>query len=537
MKMIGLLLFLLSYSPAYAWYCNDVASERNGDTINACGIGESSDEDVARKTALNNAYKELDLICSRSSSCADRALEIEPLRTDCKKLETTYRCHRGITARITDDERDLQQKTLLEEIFVPKKIIEVDGRESFIKTSIVDFSTGPAGASVYVDGVEVCQTTPCTREINQAEHKILFERTGFDLISKIYVVKQGRQSISEDLIDTYGYLTLEGVPSTATIKINNKEISSQKKIRLNPNQHIVTVSSQYHQPWHKTFEVKRGDHIIYQYDAAPLMAYLKISALAANDSPVEADIYVNEVKIPEKTPAVIQIPSGNATIRLSYSAHKDVIFSQNLDPGDQSEIKQKMKLSNEKDWSFYLGLGWNSDMTQGPEKNDDYSCCIVADLSLQYMITPRMGLRPIFNYFSGSSSTPPYGENASDTVTESNGLLLGAGLPIYFSKNDFSRYFIMPEYGTMRTELIFNHFNAYEKKTETFSQSYFGLHAGIEWIEESPNSVSYGTYFSAGMRKFSDSTQVETSAPTNLVSKIYQGEGTIYLAFGMIILF
>ena len=158
-----------------------MSSERNGDTINACGIGEAEDEDMARKLALNNAYKELDLICSHFADCARRGLLISPLRTDCKKVDLAYRCHRGITATVTDKVRDPEQKALLKVVFVEKKIVQVDGRDQFAKSSIVDFESDPIGVMVYVDGVEVC-STPCSSEVNQGEHKILFEKSGFDLL-------------------------------------------------------------------------------------------------------------------------------------------------------------------------------------------------------------------------------------------------------------------------------------------------------------------------------------------------------------------
>ena len=86
-----LILFSCFFSNhSYAWYCYEVASEKNGDTINACGIAESSDEDLARKLSLENAYRELELICNNSIDCAGKALEISPLRTDCKKVNDIF---------------------------------------------------------------------------------------------------------------------------------------------------------------------------------------------------------------------------------------------------------------------------------------------------------------------------------------------------------------------------------------------------------------------------------------------------------------
>jgi hypothetical protein len=535
MKKISTVIAFLLWAPvALSWYCKDVASERSGDTINACGIGESIDEDSARKISLNNAYKELDLICSRSADCANRALEIEPLRTDCQKVENLYRCHRGISATITSRPRDLSQKALLEEIYVPKKIIEVDGTKEFIKTSIVDFESTPKGASVYVDGVEVC-VTPCRREINQGEHKILFEKNGFDLLSKIYSIGSGRQTVSEELIDTYGHLFLEGVPSSAVIKVDNKEITNRDQIRLLPNQHVITVTSKYHQPWHKSFELKRGEKLRLKYDAESLMAYLKISASDVNGQPIEAELYVNGEKMPEKTPAVIQIPSGEATLKLSYPAHKDLVFVQNLEAGEKVEIKKEMRPSNEKDWSLLMGIGWHGEVAKGVKQGQDYSCCLYLDLSLQYMITRSIGLRAIYNYLNGSSSASSFGQS-QDVVTEYSGNLLGLSLPLYYSVREDSRLFIAPEGGVLKSTNTFNGDNAYQEFDEEFDQGYYGVSLGKEWISESPESKSYGGYVLAGLRQFKDSNE-STSKKAGFVPRVYSSTTVLHVSIGVSINF
>jgi hypothetical protein len=529
-KFILVLPILLWASQAFSWYCKDVASERNGDTINACGIGESIDEDTARKISLNNAYKELDLICSRSSDCADRALEIEPLRTDCKLVDTLYRCHRGISASITSRRRDASQRAFLDEIFVPKKVVEIDGRDGFINTSIVDFESTPSGATVYVDGVEVC-TTPCRREINQGEHKILFEKNGFDLISKIYSIGSGRQTVTEELIDTYGYLILEGLPSSATVKIDNNEISNNPLIRLLPNQHVVTVISKYHQPWHKTFDLKRGEKFRLTYDAESLMAYVKISAQDLNGQPIEADIYVNGEKLNEKTPAVIQIPSGDTGLTLTYSGHKDLSFTQKLEAGEKAEIKKVLRPSNEKNWTFFLGIGWHGELVSGVKEVQDYSCCVYADVSAQYMLTRSIGVRAIYNYLSGSSSGTTY-YSSENLVTEYVGHLVGFSVPVYFSRDDDSRLFFGPEGGMLTSTQTYNGNNTYEEFHEKFSQSYYGLLFGKEWIKESPEEKTYGGYILAGLRQFKDSDKSSVDKVGH-EARIYPATTVLHVSIGV----
>jgi hypothetical protein len=553
-KILILWLFLLS-SPALAWYCNDVASERNGDTINACGIGESGDEDEARKNALNNAYKELDLICSHSSDCANRALEISPLRTECKKVEAIYRCHRGISATVTDKERDPGQKIVPDVVFMPKQIVQVDGREQFIKTSIVNFETNPSDATVYVDGVEICKT-PCTQEVNQGEHKILFERTGHDLISKIFLIKEGKQSISENLVSTYGYLTLKNVPKGAMVKIDNIETSARDQIRLRPNEHVVTITSKFHQPWYKKFPIEKGELLQFDFDAESLKAYLKISATDSYNAPIEASIYVNGEKIKDMTPAVIQVPSGQAQIRLAYSGHKDETFELNLGVDEKVELKKKLIPSHEKDWSFLFGIGIGSMPVKNvkEDKEGSFSCCILFDVTLQRTIGKYLAIKFMYNYVSGSvndnASTVGF-ENGTpnttnDFLTDLKGHQIGIALPFYLVKNDHSGFYIGPEIGILKSTLtfrrtVYDNFGSASQyknaKDESFSQSYTGIVTGIDWMKETSNPVAYGWYLLGGVRKFKDSSKSEVKSTFSNSPTIYTGNTTLYLQTGMIISF
>jgi len=541
-KIILFLCFLLFSYPSLAWYCSEVASERNGDTINACGIGEAEDEDAARKIALNNAYKELDLICSRSADCAGRGLEISPLRTDCKKIDRTFRCHRGITARVTNQERGPEQKALLEEVFVAKKIVQVDGREQFAKSSIIDFESAPSGAIVYVDGVEIC-STPCSSEVNQGEHKILFEKSGFDLLSKIILVKNGRQSVSVELKNTYGYLTLKGLPAGAVVKIDNIETISRENIRLLPNHHVVSVESKYHQPWHKEFEIAKGEQLSLSYDSQPLMAFLKISVTDNKDHPLEATLFINGEKLSEKTPAVIQVPAGKSHLVVRHSGQKDLIVDLDLEVDEKIEIKKQMIPSNEKNWAMYFGIGVNSfsfDKIKEDSKNE-YSCCIMFDFSIQRNLSDHIALRGTYNYISGSGNSNSnyvgyYNGTPNTTeylIEDYTGHLIGISLPIYLYRSDSTLFYFAPEMGNLKSKMQFKKIDydvtgygsgLNNSKTSNPTQNYKGITSGFEWIRETDKPTAYGGYLIGGFRIF-DQPSDET----------YKSKSSEFLQIGLMI--
>ena len=78
------------------WYCTEVASEKDGNTIRACGVGSGKDENEARTSAFNNAKNEFSNICSESADCKNRKITVSPQRTACEPYEAGYKCYRLI---------------------------------------------------------------------------------------------------------------------------------------------------------------------------------------------------------------------------------------------------------------------------------------------------------------------------------------------------------------------------------------------------------------------------------------------------------
>jgi|GEM_PF-4091086 len=102
---IGVVFYNLTPNAEAGWFCEQAASEKNGNNIMACGIGEGASEDLARKLALESAFVELDSICERSIDCRTFETLIEPQRNDCQKKGEKYRCIRAILAIITGTKR------------------------------------------------------------------------------------------------------------------------------------------------------------------------------------------------------------------------------------------------------------------------------------------------------------------------------------------------------------------------------------------------------------------------------------------------
>lgn len=94
-----LLLLLLSANSFAAedWFCSEESSEKRGNSIYACGIGEGPSESDARSSALDNAKLEFSKLCTISDDCRGHRVIARPARTTC---EPGYRCYRMVVFTI-----------------------------------------------------------------------------------------------------------------------------------------------------------------------------------------------------------------------------------------------------------------------------------------------------------------------------------------------------------------------------------------------------------------------------------------------------
>ena len=102
MKYLLIAVIISINVQALDWYCSDIASERTGNIIKACGISESLTEDTAREAALENAKIEFYNVCNPSDDCVNHAYTIDPKRAVCNKTDNGYKCSRLVYFEISD---------------------------------------------------------------------------------------------------------------------------------------------------------------------------------------------------------------------------------------------------------------------------------------------------------------------------------------------------------------------------------------------------------------------------------------------------
>lgn len=104
MRTLFLALLSLSSFSAFAaedWLCTEESSERRGNQVYACGVGQGPMESLARYNALLHAKREFYELCNISADCKDHKILAEAKRTSCLHRKG-YKCYRLVVFTIQD---------------------------------------------------------------------------------------------------------------------------------------------------------------------------------------------------------------------------------------------------------------------------------------------------------------------------------------------------------------------------------------------------------------------------------------------------
>ncbi len=312
------LILLFSLEARANWLCRVAASEKNGNTINACGIAESAFENEARANSLKAAQLELESMCNTSPDCNNYEVIIRPLRTDCEKqADGLYKCWRGIEASITNREReDRTPRKFSDGISVPVRamVVQTDGGEG-IKRAVIEFKSLPLGADVSVDGIELC-VTASSRELQYGKHTVSYSKKDFTPVSEDVYVDNKSSEINWALSDKFGSLILKNVPKGSVIRVDDL-VNTSAIMRMNPGTHVVTIEGKNHQPFAKQVTIEKGKVQEVVFDAAVLFGFIEISAKDPSGNAIKGAIIIDGMIQKETTPAKVKIPAGEHTIAVT----------------------------------------------------------------------------------------------------------------------------------------------------------------------------------------------------------------------------
>jgi hypothetical protein len=101
-----LVFFSMVAQASDPWICTEMSSRRWAQTIEACGIGISAQENEARLKAFDSALAEFKKVCENSSDCKGRSYTLTPERTSCDESNGKYKCYRMIVFTIGDADQN-----------------------------------------------------------------------------------------------------------------------------------------------------------------------------------------------------------------------------------------------------------------------------------------------------------------------------------------------------------------------------------------------------------------------------------------------
>lgn len=100
-----LLLILVSFAAHAQWLCREASSKRLGQTITACGVGQSVNLDEARVKSRESAVEEFKRVCQLSADCSEYDYTVVPKRTDCELKSGIHICYRALDFEVSDRKR------------------------------------------------------------------------------------------------------------------------------------------------------------------------------------------------------------------------------------------------------------------------------------------------------------------------------------------------------------------------------------------------------------------------------------------------
>ncbi len=160
--------------------------------------------------------------------------------------------------------------------------------------ALVKFTSDPAGAVLELDGQLLCQSTPCSRNVEAGTHEVAMQKEQYVSTTKTMDLTSG-QEVSMTLAPTFALLSVETTPSGLTISVNGRDIGqspiSGKK--LDPGVYKVLVDDPCWLPNGEQFSVQKGEDKTARIEGKPRMGFVQVTAQDSDGNAVAADVSVD----------------------------------------------------------------------------------------------------------------------------------------------------------------------------------------------------------------------------------------------------
>ncbi len=208
---------------------------------------------------------------------------------------------------------------------------EVEQLQATIKST-------PEGATVYLNNAERGITNKALF-LFPGTYSLKLSLAGYVDVEKTIEVKEnGDNTFPYTLLKNSGILSLETLPTDATVKIND-DVKTQKTFELKPGEYKIDVSRINYDTQTETITIKPGDSIKKTYTLIK-----NTGALSLSISPSDATIKINDEIVTQHT---LELKPGEYTIEVSKNNY--------LSQKDKFEIKLGVEL--EKTYTLIKNTG------------------------------------------------------------------------------------------------------------------------------------------------------------------------------------
>ena len=217
-----------------------------------------------------------------------------------------------------------------------KKTVTVQNPSKVLKYTltpvkgVIRIASTPSGATVSVDGQTADKNTPVTLEVPPGYHVIIITKEGYTKYEEGVTVQAGEEkNINADLEDKFGIVRINSIPTDATVFKNGEQVEKNTPVtlQLNPGEYTIAVGKHQVQIESQKVTLEAGDDktLNFVLDGPPgsVLENKDGSITVGIDSePTGAEIFIDDQKSEEKTPAFITLRPGDHQVKLTLAGYQ-----------------------------------------------------------------------------------------------------------------------------------------------------------------------------------------------------------------------
>lgn len=197
----------------------------------------------------------------------------------------------------------------------------------------ISIQTEPSGAMVRIDGVLVCQNTPCKRVLNEGKREIIIQKELYETKKETAVIKRGKD-IHVSLEPNFGWLEIISEDDGIKIYLDGKNIGETPiaKIPLDLGPHRIDPQSECFSAVSEQFVIEKSKTQKVFLEVQQKEAAIKVMAKDGDDNDIEADIIVDGKNI-GTAPGIFKVPLCSKELKIESKAGN---YKQSLELSDKS---------------------------------------------------------------------------------------------------------------------------------------------------------------------------------------------------------